>query len=330
MNVVASELLARITLLHGGISKTPTVRQSECVVFQSGKAYTFSGDVFAVTDLDLGFNGAIKYSLLVDILQRAGENTVEITPLDSKGGIQISCGRSRSTVPTERPLIQSLSSVAEPPTSWLPLNKEYRKAILSCESVIVRSDLDEVLSSIHFDLDKIEAGSTSQLIRIHLPSPFPKRFLVRGGILKKLFICGVTEMQLNDKWLFFKNDSTVYGTPIYDDAFLALDSYFQPASEIIVFPREELLKELQLCGVFERGCVLKVELDSQASVCRLSSNTSKGKFDCEMPMNTPISIKFKISPDLFMRVLSDFEECTIGSNGIHINTPFLSYAASIE
>lgn len=330
MRVKAIDVLNKIKVLAVGMSATPTLRQSDCLIFQSGKAFTFSGDSFAITSLDLGFEGAVDFKLFQNLLSRYGEQEIDIDKVDAHT-LKIACGRSRSKLDFNERVFLSISAISQPTNNWIPIEESFIDAVSKCESVVSPNRMDDVLGSIHIDIGKIEAASTAQIMRVNIQSPFNRRFLVHGGVLGSFFKAAkLTEMQLSGNWLFMRNQEVTYATPVYDDAYLDLDSLLQPVSADVTFP--DLANELNICSVLmSKGDLLGIELDSGASLLRLSVNTKSGKHESEVSMTSPVDVKLKIDPGLFRRILGEFGGvCSLASNGVRVITPELSYAASVE
>ena len=330
MKVKANDVLNKIKVLAVGLASAPTLRQSDCLIFQSGKAFTFSGDSFAIISLDLGFEGAVDFKLFQGLLTRYGEQEIDIDKIDAHS-LKVACGCSRSKLDFNERIYLSIAAISQPTNNWIPIEESFIAAVNKCESVVSQSRMDDVLGSIHIDIDKIEAASTAQIMRVNIQSPFNKRFLVHGGILGTFFKSAkLNMMQVSGNWLFLKNDEVTYATPIYDDAYLNLESYLQRTSADVTFP--DVSNELSICSaLMSKGDLLGVELDSNASILRLSANTKSGQHESEVSMVSPIDVKFKIDPGLFRRILTEFGgKCSLSTTGVRVITPEFSYAATVE
>lgn len=328
MQIKANALVSTLSPLQYGVPNSPTLRQSECVIFQEGKAYTFSGDLFAIVDCDLGFTGAVPYKPFFEVLQKYGEDDVSIDVAETTATVKR--GRSRTKLPYYSDILLSIQAVDTPdPACWSPLPASFTQAIQACEAVARVTRTDTVLSSLHFTGQDIEAASPAQIVRYKCPLAITERFLVRAGILGRLVSSGVGEYQVSDKWLFLRSDKVTFAVPIYKDDFIPnLDSYLQPTQWLFEFPKE-LLADMPLIGVIlGRDGLLKVQLEND--VCTLIADGSRGNHTVSIDMGTPCNITFKISVALFNRILSDFPCCTISDSGIRVNNAEFSYAASVE
>ncbi len=329
MKLNAEDLTKKLTPLQIGVPTTPTLRQSECVIFQSGKAYTFSGDVFAIVDCDLGFEGAVSYKSMIDVLQKYASAEVDLDLLHDTT-LRIKRGRSQTKLPFDTTIMLSIAMVASPdPAAWLPLPEEFPKAVAACESVAQITRGDDVLSSINVTPTCMEAASTSQIIRHHCALNIADRFLVHAGILGKLIKAELTEYQVVGRWFFLRSPEVTFAVPVYLDKFIDdIDTFLQPADTAVEFPAE-LREELPLVkAVLGKGETMQVTLSENK--CSIEADSPRGNHAAEVDMVTPLPITFGISPDLLGRILNEFPACTISSGGIRVQNDAFSYAASVE
>lgn len=326
---IASTLVSKLLGLQCAVPSTPTLLQSECVIFQSGKAYTFSGDVFAIVDCSLDFSGAVKYKDLMDVLRKYGESEITIEAL-SESVLSIKRGRSQTKLPFDSQILLSIANVGSPnPDGWLKLPEKFIEAVTACESVALPGRVDDILSSINITPTCMEAASPAQIIHHLCALDINSRFLVRAGILSKLVKTNPTEYQVADKWFFLRSNSVTFAVPVYYDEFLSgIDQYLQPAEYAISFP-EGLLADMPLVTtVLDKGETMQVALEG--TKCVITAAGSHGVHTSEADMSIPVDLSFKIAPPLFQRILQEFPSCTISSGGIRVQNENFSYAASVE
>lgn len=330
MREVASVLANQLAPLGYGVPSTPTLRQSDCVIFQSGKAYTFSGDVFAIVSCNLGVEGAVNYKNLMEVLRKYGDSLVDID-LDGGSVLLIKHGRSRTKLSFDPAIVLSIQAVPnlDPNVPWEPIPPDFATAVGLCESVAKQTRTDDVLSSINITPTFMEAASPAQIIRHNCTLAISDRFLIRAGILGKLLSVNLAEYQVVSHWLFLRSPLVTFAVPTYVDAFIdGMDDFLKPASNAIHFP-EELEGDMPLISaVLGKGELMQVTL--AGGRCVLTANGSGGTHEADADMVTPVGLSFSISPDMFRRVLSEFPDCTISENGIKVNNTSFSYAAAVE
>ena len=329
MKINAAVVCQKLAPLRYGVPASPTLQQSECVIFQSGKAYTFSGDLFAITDCDLGFEGAVDYKALIDVFSKYGDAEVDVV-LSSENALTVKRGRSRTNLSYADAIWLSIQAVASPDSAgWKPLPGEFSSSVLVCESVVQNNRADEILSSINVTPSFMEAASSSQIIRHKCLLDIPNRFLVRGGLLGKLLAAEITEYQIVQQWLFFRSPSVTFAMPVYADDFIeGMDEYLKPADYQVEFP-SELKNDMPLIqSVVGKNGLMTVAMEGGR--CTLSANGTKGSHQVDADMATPIDLTFRISPSLFQRILTEFPSCTLSKNGVRVQNNDYSYAASVE
>ena len=337
---IPSKDMPMLRSLGISIADPPTIRQSDCLIFSNNAVRTFSGDLGAVCNLSFGFTGVVYYKNFLDVYKRFKDRQV----LFYKDGTSLvmQSDKTEIRIPLEESASCDFSGLTRPDDEkWITLSPEYKKALTSCASVVRNNNADNVVSSIAVERDKIYGSSTMEIMCKFINSPFDKRFLIRAKPLLKVLKKPVSQVQLVDKWLYFLDDEThiCYFVPIYDDEYIDVDEYLQPVSNVIVFPRGEMLDVLDTCmGVVKSGEKINVELDSVRKTCVIkgrsasdNDNSGYSYFKGEVSMETPLTLKFSIEPTVLRNVVSKYPECTICmGNGIHVNTPEVSYAASIE
>ena len=334
MQCVPGEVVKNLALLQYGVPSTPTLKQSECVIFQAGKAYTFSGDVFAIVDCDFGFEGAVNYKALQDVLNKyaASEKEVDIE-VDSNTNtvLQVKRGRSLTKLPFDPAILLSIAPVSNPDVNgWKELPEAFGKAVIACESVAQITRGDDVLSSINITPTCMEAASTVQIIRHNCDLDISGRFLVRAGILGKLIKAELTEYQVVGEWLFLRSGEVTFAVPVYRDAFIDdIDTFLSPAKTSVEFP-EELREEIPFVkAVLTKGEDMKLTLAD--GKCTIEANGIRGTHTSDVDMITPVEMSFRITPELLGRVLNEFPVCTISEkSGIRVKHDEFSYAASVE
>lgn len=342
-NCIANKDLPMLRSLGVAIEDPPTVRQSECLFFGDKIVYTFSGELGAICKKSYGVVGAVNYKNFVDVYKRFRDRPVQIVKDGS--ALVLSSGSVEVQIPIDDILSLDFNCVTQPDEDkWVTLSKDYERSLKSCASVVRTTDKDDVLSSIAIEQDSVTGGSTAEIIRHYIISPFDKRFLVRAKsllkVLKKLEGASI-KMQLVDKWLYVSNTGGAlrYCVPVYEDEYVDVDEYFQPLANKIVFPKVEMLDALDTCmGVVKGGEKITVKLDSVARVCKLRGKSADKNdrsgfsfFKADVAMDSPVTMEFTIDPSVLYKVVAKYQECTINvDGGIRINTPEISYAISIE
>jgi len=336
MKFVANKLAAKLKPLRYGVPANPTLPQSDCVIFQDGKAFTFSGEVFAVIDLPFPVVGAVNYKQLYEVLVKYGPAEVEIVPDGATFEVQKCNGKSKTKFTYDPQIILSLQSVLQPVADgWKPVPAEFGDAVKMCESVVELVRTDEVMSSINVTPKCMEAVSATQVVRCRCPLDIPNRFLARGGILEGMQSIEPKELQYvennNVQWFYLRNAGVSVATPVYKDDFVSeMDDYLAPSLFKVKFPSELLADIPVACAVLEKKDKLVVSL--RGGKCFVSANGKHGVHQIEADLEEPVQqeMTFQIAPDLFQYVISKFTECTVSQHGIRVRSDKLMYTAAVE
>lgn len=332
MKIKASDFADNLVPLQYGIPAQPTLQQSDCCIFQNDKAYTFSGDVFAITSCVFPTTAAVNYKQLLDVLKKYGTADVDVEVTDSAIQIKKSNSKAKSvtTLPYDPNILLSLSALTMPdPNGWQPLPASFNDAVRACESVVTRVKADEIISSINVTETCMEAASLSQIIRHQCNLTLPYRFLVRAGVLGALLKANPDEYQVTDKWFYLKSATTTFAMPIYRDNFIdGIDTYLGLGENKVIFPTE-LLEDIPLVkSVLDKGDEVRVVLKN--GTCELQADGTRGQHKVECDMASVIDLSFKINPDLLQRILVEFPDCTVGLSGVKVQGQDFQYAASVS
>ena len=322
----AKRLANTLAPLQYGVPKMPTLRQSDCVVFfhapTGNKAFTFSGDVFAITNCDFPIMGAVVYKQIIDVLRKYGEAEVEIEVDDTETALIVKKGKSKTKLPYEPTILLDMTSVVPPnPNAWKELPDSFATAVNYSESVATKTKQDEVLSSINITGKVMEAASTAQVIRYQCALDVPHRFLIRSGILGGLLKTMPEQYQVQGDWFILKSAAATFAIPAYQDAFVDdLDSYLAPGANPVTFPTE-LLEDIPLIRrVFGRSKDVNVSIKDGKCSLWIKGMAGEGEHKAEVDMVSAIDVEFAINLDMFEHILRESLECYVDANVIRGTT----------
>ena len=336
MEIKAAELNEKLTYLAFGVSKTISqLAYADCVMFNEGTAYCFSGSTQSSVSLDLGLTGAVNYSDLsnqIRMLTYADPDMV--LDIFSEGNtLVMKRGRSITRFPFADHVPVTLETLGVPdPDGWEMVPQGVKLAIKKCEAIFTRQVVsDNILSCIHITGECFEAATPEQVIRVKCPMTVPFPFLVKFGCLGRLFGAKYpdpAEYQINGKWLFFRNLDTVFGIPISRDSFVSIDRFFDGAGEEITLPDEESLDIQFFNSFYVPGCS-GIRMEFRGDTCSLSLKTKRGQHSVEFPLVCPKNETYYVTPGL-LRVLAKYGKCSFTGNCVHVKTPTVDYTASVQ
>ena len=311
-----------------------SIKETQCMRFirtrnDTGDAYIFGDDVFALTDGEsLRTQGATNFQQFLDTLRKYGNTKVTI----DWGGdaVTVKNGRSTTTIPYGERSLFSFETLPPPkPDAWKVLPASFADAVKACESVVKVHKDDEVVSSINVTQTCLEAAHPSQIIRHNCDLDIPGRFLVRAGALGDLLDAKPEKYQLVGKWFYLKSAVTTFAIPVYKDAFVDnVDSFFTPGESKVVFPKELLEEISRLKGVLGKNDDVTVSIEG--GKCTLIANGNVGTHTAVVDMASAEHFSFKISPYFLERVIMESPECAVDEKGIRFFSDTYSYAAARE
>lgn len=335
MEFKVSELDEKLAYLAFGVTKTVSqLAYADCVMFNEGKAYTFSGGAMASVALDIGFVGAVNYldfsKLIRSLTYMDPDTVVDLVVTDHV--LSAKWGRSETKFPFSRMVSITLDTLGEPdPASWKLVPDGFKQAIKKCEAIFTRQVIsDSILSCINVTGEYVEAATPDQVIRVKCPFETPYPFLVKFGRLGKLFgakFPDPAEYQVCGKWLFFRTFDIVFGIPISFDSFVAIDRFFVSDGEEVVFPDADSL-DLTFFQSFYQNGGSGIRVEFRGDKCSLSIKTKRGQHFLEIPLKCPENETYIMTPGL-LRVLAKYGKCSFNGSSVHVNTDSVNYAASV-
>lgn len=337
MEIKAAELNEKLTFLTFGVSKTISqLAYADCVMFNEGKAYCFSGATMASVALDLGLTGAVNYSdLSAQVRMLTYQDPDMVLDISSEGNVFImKRGRSVTKFPFAAYVPITLETLGVPDSqAWKPIPQGVKTAIKKCEAIFTRQIIsDTVLSCIHITGECFEAATPDQVIRVKCPMEVPYPFLVKFGRLGQLFGAKYpdpAEYQVRGKWLFFRNLDTVFGIPVSQDPFVSIDRFFVAGGQEVTLPDPTSLDLPFFQNLYSAGGGSGIHLEFKGDACRLSLKTKRGQHEIEFPLPCPKGETYIMTPAL-LRVLAQYGKCSFTGNCVHVKTPTVDYTASVQ
>ena len=336
MEFKVAELDEKLAYLAFGYSKSVNqLAYADCVMFENGRAYTFSGGTLASVALDFGFEGVVNYA---DFAQHIRTLTYDdpdtlIEIYAEEHAFVIKRGRSLTRFPFAPIVPVSLETLGLPdPASWHSVPDGFKQAIKKCEAIFTRQvTSDSILSCLHVTGTCVEAATPEQVIRVKCDMEVPFPFLVKFGRLGKLFgakFPDPVDYQVTDKWLFFRNFDVVFGIPHSRDSFVSIDRFFVVEGDEVCFPDATSMDLHLFQSFYTQGSGSGVRLAFGGDTCSLSIKTKRGQHSVSFPLKCPENDVYIVTPAL-LRILAHYGKCTFNGNCVHVKTNTVDYTASV-
>lgn len=206
MKIKREELLAELESVQPGLSNKEELEQSSCYVFKDGQVVTFNDELACSIKCNIGLEGAIHASALLDILRKLPEEFLDIEA--KKGEIVIIGKKGRRKCGITREAKISLPiSVVDKPGEWKEIPDGFLKAIERARWCASSNPEQFKLTCIHISPKWIEACDNAQVSRTTLATGVQRSILVRRDSIKHAVDATMTHFCETKNWIHFKNET---------------------------------------------------------------------------------------------------------------------------
>lgn len=320
MKIQTSVFLSKLEKLKPGTSKTPVLRQSDCVAFLNGCMFVFNDETAVCISFDSEIEGAVNFQMLyntvkkmpdTELLIEQDENAIKIQY--SETGICELCYESDIHLP-----------IAEFQET-LPENKlELSAEMIEKTQTVARYCSKNTAGGEHTCLgyvyamgDAVEACDNERFMRFFLNDPIPDgvHFLMPQKTAKLLSTWGAEHYAIGDKWLHLFAEDAQMSVRTMDIKYPDMDSILVDAGVDIIMPMEliQILERARLFGQ-QGNADNEVEMYFNSGELTVTCHNSFGRFRDQITVECDTDMKFNINADY----LKDFMKKTKGKAMVNI------------
>lgn len=205
-----SDLLAALTAVSPGLSKTDTIDQSSAFAFRGGRVMTYNEDLACVTrsGLPKEFTGAVQSKPLLAILEKLEDEDLVFSFTPSRFKLRSPNGRREYGVAMEDAVRLPVDSVERPDKdSWEKLTSDFTEAVAVTHECASNNSEEVAQNAVHLTGKWVEATNDVQLIRYYVKVPVKKSVLVRKAAAKVVPQMDAQWMAETRNWVHFRNAS---------------------------------------------------------------------------------------------------------------------------
>lgn len=235
MRIERKRWLKLLSCLTDALSEREIIDQSNCLVFEKGRVYTFNDDIGCSCDLKAPFEGAIRGSTFLKMLARLKEDELIIEMDDDAVVVRAKRSRSKFNLDPENRLpTKTLGSFPK----WHKLDPNFMKAIRFVAGCASRNEAKFTQTCLHMTAKYVEACEAYQAGRYHVRLPLKKDLLVRRFVLDGLDNFEPTRICNAKTWLHLKNDEgVVLSCRKYEMPYPKLAAILKQDGDEIKFPK---------------------------------------------------------------------------------------------
>lgn len=330
------ELLSILESLRPGLATKEILEQSNCIAFQDGWAYTFNDEKACFHKLDLGIEGAVPATPLIDLVRKLPDDEIEV---GMKGGeFYIRAKKGSSGVKLDETIFLPIDELERPKKKdWFELPEEFAAAVVMAESCVAHNEHDFALSSVHVTSTFVEASDNHQAARYFVHIPIEEDFLVRHGNLREIVGLGVSECALTPAWVHFRDRHGLrvscrrYIEEYVEEMEVTMST--KRAGKKIVLP-STLIEKTELANIFSKQAITG-DKDEILVHLRPGKATVKGigslgwyKGDCKMEYDGE-EVKFQMAPSMLASLVKQYKACKLCEDCLMVTGSNFKYLSSI-
>lgn len=328
MRVPRELLLRKLQQTAPGLASRELLEQSGSFVFKDGSILTFNDEIACRAELDVGIRGSVHAAPLLNLLQKMGDEEVDLKQDDAQ--LLIVGKTSRAGVRMNKEILLPIDSV-EPPTEWKPLHPEFNDALEVVQGSASTDDLHFNLTCIHLAPKYVEACSGYQLTRYTLNSGLEKECLIKRQSAKNLVGLGVSKVSEGNNWIHFRSDDLQISLRRWVQEYIDLDQLIDFEGRLTTLPGG-LAEAVQKAEIFsvDSGSENQVLVQIKKGKLRLKGEGAHGWYEEQKKIaydGDPIT--FLIPPKLLVEITRRTNDCQITSERLKIDAGKFVFVACL-
>lgn len=322
MRVDREAFLQQLQLIQPGLAPREIIEQSQCVVFQSGYAYTYNDEVACCIESVLGdeVEGAVTAKPLIDILGKLPEDEVTIDFEETK--MVVRGKRKRTTIELKSEIQLPIDKIEEP-EEWNDLPESFSDAVNLVESCASDDAARFVLTCVHLCPQWIEAFDNYKLARHQLDLPVSQSVLIKRDSLRHIISLGMQEMAETDNWVHFSGPSGLfYSCRRHLDEYHDLSKVFKVSGGVRTALPKGLLQASERAEVFssDNADRNEVKVELQGGKIRITGESAIGSHqEIQDIAYKGEPLGFYISPKLLRDICDRYEDCLISDKRLKVD-----------
>lgn len=319
MKVNKKKLQEALEIVKPGVSNNENIEQATSFAFIKGKVLTYNDSISISHPLEgIEFEGAVVADKLYALLGKIKKDDVDISIEGNE--LLITSGRSKAGLTLSSEIKLPQQELGE---KWCSLpdhfNKHIKFAMSSCGKDMSRP----ILTCVHITKEGVvESSDGYRLSRCEIGSKMPvKSFLLPATSANEVSKLNPIMISEGNGWVHFETkEGTVISCRIFDGKYPDISKVILMENELQITLPKTTQEVLDRANVFaKRSSMLEetVTITLEDNKLKMRANADGGEGWFEETINLKYdgkSIVFNITPYLLKGILSETQECSLGSN----------------
>mgnify|MGYP000960081853 CR=1 FL=1 len=331
MEIERKAFLEVLEKVRPGLSPDATIEQSDCFVFQNGKAYTFDDEIACSCDCKVEFEGAVKAKPFLELLQKLPDEVLKVEVAENE--LIVRGNRRKSGIRMEHEILLAVNEIEWPGKGdWTKLPDDFNEAAEVVRQCVSKEEGAFALTCVHVHPKFLESCDNSQACRYPLRTGFSNPVLIRSRAILHVGSLSVTEVSVGESWVHFRNDSgLIISCRKYSEDFPDLSEILKTNGSQVQLP-EGLEAAAEMARIFSRDNVENdsVEIQLVGNKLKLRGEGPQGwHTETKSIEYSGPDLAFRISPNLLKSVLARSRECILARTRLWIDAGKFMYVTAL-
>jgi DNA polymerase III sliding clamp (beta) subunit (PCNA family) len=319
MKTNRKSLVDILGLVSPALSTKEVVENSTCFIFANGRILTYNDEVSISHKFDIGFEGAVKGKEFLTLLQKMGDEEIDLETTESHVLITGTKTKAKIRVEPNNNLNELLDMLGKPcETDWKPLPETFRPSVDFCMFSVGRDPNKPLLTTVYVGGDVAVSSDDNRITVCQLGEGVNlKSFCLPVGAVKELKSFLPVEYTFTDGWIHLRTkELTTFSSRVMmglypvDRARQIVDG---ATGELLKLPNG-LIETLERTGIFTTdGKTDRVQITIDAGFLTVVGEGPNGS--CEETARVRYSgapLSFDVSPEFLKNILQHTSDVMVG------------------
>jgi DNA polymerase III sliding clamp (beta) subunit (PCNA family) len=320
MIINRAELQTALEAVRPGLASKDVIEQSTSFAFMEDRIVTYNDEISVSYPFKgLGITGVVKAEALYQFLSKVKQDEIDLDPQENE--LRIKAGRINAGLVFESEIRLPVEEVGNI-DKWKDVPDGLLSAFKLCHPCASKDMSRPMLTCIHVDGARVEAGESYQVMRVELSSKVPiDTFLIPANSAREVARYKMEKIAGGNGWVHFKSaDGMVFSCRVFDGDFPDTSNILQIDDGLEVTFSAKMMEALERSDVFSKTGITtdaEVRIAVEQNKVTVAAKNEFGWFEESLRVKYDgDKFSFRTSPELLVNGLKAKLTCFIGGNRI--------------
>ncbi len=318
MQISKSKLQSALEQVKPGLADKGGIEQATSFCFLKDRVVTYNDSISISAPVEgLELTGAIEAEHLYKFLSKIKKDEIE---LEVKGNeLVLTTGKAKAGLTIQAEITLPLDEELSKKGKWKDIPENFNKFLGFAMTSCSRDMTKPVLTCVHVNKTTLEASDGYRITKTTLKDEMPlNMFLLPSTSALEVVKLQPVKISEGKGWVHFKTEEDVIlSCWSVEGEFPVIDPHLVVEGVKITLPNsiEEVLDRAMIFA--KRGKVLSesIDISIEKHKLKISAKSEEGWFEETLNLKyEDKAVNFQITPYLLKGILSETQECVLGSN----------------